>query len=428
MSFRFNWPDFDSAFYAEVKTQLETALNKAQHSKHIVAPIKVDAIHMGDKPPELEILEIGDLSSDAFRGIFRLAYKGNAFIVLQTDIEANPLCRASPWAQPHLRGRFARHMRPTMVAANKPLRVPMQLRISDVELDGLVVLAVSKSKGVTLVFKNDPLQKLEVSSTFDIVPTIKQFLLQTIEANLRHFLAEQLPLVIHAFSLKQQQNQQNQQQNQQNQHEDNAMLAARDNDDNDDAVSLEMPPTPTLSCAASTISDDDSMCWTPTTTSLHPQMDILDPLTPSSSSSSLCAPLMPPQWRDKCTKDAMYGDPWPADANTLSFSSTSRPSSQSSRKSSMDIAHVDAMDTLPREWNTMEAPDNDDYEVSASNRVFADIRRYASSLHTLSLADNASPSVLHKSHPSSAATMYHRTRKNKVPRRRVIVLANTNLT
>lgn len=39
------------------------------------------------QPPELEILEIGDLSTDRFRGIFRLTYTGDAYIVLQTKVQ-----------------------------------------------------------------------------------------------------------------------------------------------------------------------------------------------------------------------------------------------------------------------------------------------------------------------------------------------------
>lgn len=39
------------------------------------------------QPPELEILEIGDLSTDRFRGIFRLTYSGDAHITLQTKVQ-----------------------------------------------------------------------------------------------------------------------------------------------------------------------------------------------------------------------------------------------------------------------------------------------------------------------------------------------------
>lgn len=46
---------------------------------------------MGTCPPELEILEIGDLAEDRFRGIFKMRYHGDAEIVLQTKVQVNCL-------------------------------------------------------------------------------------------------------------------------------------------------------------------------------------------------------------------------------------------------------------------------------------------------------------------------------------------------
>jgi hypothetical protein len=87
----------------------------------------------------------------------------------------------------------------------------MLLRISDVKLNGIIVLSVSKTKGVTLVFKNDALLDLKVSSTFDIVPTIKSFLQHLIESQLRTFLQESLPLIVHEYSLRHRNDDQQQQ-------------------------------------------------------------------------------------------------------------------------------------------------------------------------------------------------------------------------
>ena len=41
------------------------------------------------KPPELEIREIGELTMDQFRGIFRLTYDGDAHIVLRTKVQVS---------------------------------------------------------------------------------------------------------------------------------------------------------------------------------------------------------------------------------------------------------------------------------------------------------------------------------------------------
>jgi hypothetical protein len=111
---------------------------------------------MGSKPPELEILEIGDLSPDRFKGIFKLVYQGDGYIDLQTAVQANPLCISSP--------SMVLNVGRPMLAAAKPLVVPMDMRISQVRLRGIIVLVVDKEKGVTLVFKNDPLESVVVNS------------------------------------------------------------------------------------------------------------------------------------------------------------------------------------------------------------------------------------------------------------------------
>ncbi|KAI8369552.1 uncharacterized protein BYT42DRAFT_617559 [Radiomyces spectabilis] len=194
MAFRFNWPEFDQEFYHEAKSQLESALNKGEKPKKIVDTIAVKELHMGTMPPELEILEIGELTTDKFRGIFKLTYAGDAYIVLQTKVQANPMHTQ--------REDGFRHTRPGILAADHPLIVPMLLRISDLKLRGIVVLVVSKTKGITLVFKNDPLESINISSTFDNVPSVREFLQCEIEKQLRNLFQEQLPVIIHNLSLR----------------------------------------------------------------------------------------------------------------------------------------------------------------------------------------------------------------------------------
>ncbi|KAI5474211.1 mitochondrion organization and biogenesis-related protein, partial [Pseudohyphozyma bogoriensis] len=87
MSFQFEWPTFSEGFYSDAREMLEQALNKGTKPPIIADRIEVKELNMGTVPPELEILEIGDLSTDRFRGIFRLTYAGDAFIVLQTKVQ-----------------------------------------------------------------------------------------------------------------------------------------------------------------------------------------------------------------------------------------------------------------------------------------------------------------------------------------------------
>lgn len=157
------------------------------------------------QPPELEILEIGELSSERLRGIFRLTYTGDAHLLLSTKVQANPLTRpeasgaASPYEDVSSAFPSSTTSRGILFAA-RPLVVPMQLRLSSLRLKAIIVLVVSKQKGITLVFKNDPLESVDVSSTFDSVAVIQKYLQQEIEGQLREMFREDLPGIIHRLS------------------------------------------------------------------------------------------------------------------------------------------------------------------------------------------------------------------------------------
>ena len=65
-----------------------------------------------------------------------------------------------------------------------------------------MILVFSKQKGITLVFRNDPLESLKVSSTFDSIPFVRDFLQKEIEAQLRILFMDDLPAIIHRLSLR----------------------------------------------------------------------------------------------------------------------------------------------------------------------------------------------------------------------------------
>lgn len=87
-----------------------------------------------------------------------------------------------------------------MLAAKQPLVVPMLLRLSHFKLNSYVVLVVSKQKGITLVFKTDPLQNVDINSSFDSIAVIQKFIQKEIEGQLRQMFREDLPGIIHRLS------------------------------------------------------------------------------------------------------------------------------------------------------------------------------------------------------------------------------------
>lgn len=89
MAFNFNWSPLtaDAEFYKMAQQMLTTALNKSPKPPIIVDDILVNELNLGSVPPELEILEIGDLAEDRFRGIFKMCYSGDAFLTLKTRVQ-----------------------------------------------------------------------------------------------------------------------------------------------------------------------------------------------------------------------------------------------------------------------------------------------------------------------------------------------------
>ncbi|KAJ5661772.1 uncharacterized protein N7477_009388 [Penicillium maclennaniae] len=196
MAFNFNWSPLmaDASFYSRAQELLTAALNKSPKPPIIVDDIIVTELNLGSMPPDLEILEIGDLAEDRFRGIFKMSYSGDAFLTLKTRVQANPL-------NTYLLTRPA-FASPQPLAAATPLTIPLQITLSDFKLSGFVILVFSKQKGITVVFRNDPLESLKVSSTFDSIPFVRDFLQKEIEAQLRILFMDELPAIIHRLSLR----------------------------------------------------------------------------------------------------------------------------------------------------------------------------------------------------------------------------------
>ncbi|CAK5262859.1 unnamed protein product [Mycena citricolor] len=193
MSFTFHWPRFSDQFHYDAIQMLNTALNKGNKPPIIADKIEVVELEMGTQPPELEIRDIGDLTMDQFRGIFRLTYAGDAHLVLRTKVQANPLNHKHPDIDFMTGSRG-------MLAAKEALVVPMLLRLSHFKLSSYVVLVVSKQKGITIVFKTDPLQSVDINSTFDSIAVIQKFIQREIEGQLRQMFREDLPGIIHRLS------------------------------------------------------------------------------------------------------------------------------------------------------------------------------------------------------------------------------------
>lgn len=196
MAFNFNWSPLtaDAEFYSRARDLLTKALNKSPKPPIIVDDILVDEFNLGTVPPDLEILEIGDLAEDRFRGIFKMCYSGDAYLTLRTRVQANPL-------NTYLDSKPS-FTSPQPLAAASGLTIPLSITLSEIKLSAFIILVFSRQKGLTLVFRNDPLESLKVSSTFDAIPFVRDYLQRTIEQQLRNLMMDELPAIIHRLSLQ----------------------------------------------------------------------------------------------------------------------------------------------------------------------------------------------------------------------------------
>lgn len=88
MAFKFNWPNSNlDQLCSQISDGLEKALNGRGGPSSICDRICVKKIDLGRTAPMLDILEIGDLSQDRFRGIFKFSYSGDASLVLETKVQ-----------------------------------------------------------------------------------------------------------------------------------------------------------------------------------------------------------------------------------------------------------------------------------------------------------------------------------------------------
>lgn len=191
MSFQFNWPEFSEELKQSLALQIEEAINEAAIPSTIIGKIAVTVFEPGTKAPELEFLEISELNLETARATLRLAYDGDARMTIQLQVQANPL-HFLTGQDDLVPGR--------VVAAGDSFIVPMELTISKLRLNTIIVLNVNRLQGVTVTFRNDPLECMEVSSSFDGIA--KGFIQEELERRVREALRTTVPQIVHEQTKK----------------------------------------------------------------------------------------------------------------------------------------------------------------------------------------------------------------------------------
>lgn len=203
MSFNINWDNLETDKLRTWTTELLTdALNSGRRPNILASEIVIKDLNFGKIAPDFEILEIGELDKDRFRGIFKINYDGDFHLTLHTKVQANPLKIYSDNSLEKEVSSSNPFITPDFLLSVDPFDLPLDLKLSDIKISGIGIIVFSKTKGLTLVFRNDPLDSIKVSSTFDTVQVLANFLQKQIENQIRDLFRETLPTLIHKVSLK----------------------------------------------------------------------------------------------------------------------------------------------------------------------------------------------------------------------------------
>lgn len=204
MSFKVNWNSLETDSLRNwTKDLLTDALNSGKRPNILASNIQIKDLNFGLSPPNFEILEIGELAKDRFRGIFKINYDGDFHLTLHTKVQANPLKIYSDNSlEKEINQDCHNFTTPDFLLSNEAFNIPLDLKLSDIKINGIGIIVFSKTKGLTLVFRNDPLDSIKVSSTFDTVQVLANYLQKQIENQIRDLFRETLPTLIHKLSLK----------------------------------------------------------------------------------------------------------------------------------------------------------------------------------------------------------------------------------
>lgn len=196
MSFKINWGAIEGdSMRNYTRELLEEALNTGDRPTVLCEGIEITGLEFGTIPPSFQILEIGDLGVDRFRGIFSFKYYGDASVTVKTGISASVLKNYNVSLKP-------KFIRPHFVVSDCDFNVPLDLTLAKIRMSSIIIVVFSKTKGLTLVFKNDPLESIEVKSSFDTIRPIANFLQKKIESQIGELFREFLPSLLYKFSLK----------------------------------------------------------------------------------------------------------------------------------------------------------------------------------------------------------------------------------
>jgi len=137
MSFKFDWSRISTN--KELRDQLRDKINSALRkglSESENYAVVLRHLDFGSEPPELQIVKISELKFDKVHLIFSFAYRGDAFMSFDVNLQVNPLVSD--------KGRIGHLSRTHMgtLSSHLPLPASIDTTLSKFEIDGTLELSI----------------------------------------------------------------------------------------------------------------------------------------------------------------------------------------------------------------------------------------------------------------------------------------------
>mmetsp|Transcript_18751 Transcript_18751/g.32293 ORF Transcript_18751/g.32293 Transcript_18751/m.32293 type:complete len:363 (-) Transcript_18751:442-1530(-) len=136
MALHFNWPTFDDALLADLKVQINKGINSNPNKPaNLADDFLCTDISLGTKAPQIGLLGILDMSEKGLTTEIGFKYDGDAVLKFETKVQANPLANTVTkptwtWTKSKL----------GLVSADKPLILPLHLQLTNIHVDGSVII------------------------------------------------------------------------------------------------------------------------------------------------------------------------------------------------------------------------------------------------------------------------------------------------
>lgn len=159
MSFKINWDYIEKESFTQyAKDTLNEAMNSGKRPNILSDGIKIMDLNFGSIAPEFEILEIGDLGKDRFRGIFKFNYSGDASVTMTTKVSASLLKNYNANIKDHLMENceadvsyncadLSNFIEPNFIVSDCDFDIPLYVTLSSIKMSSIIVVVFSVSKG-----------------------------------------------------------------------------------------------------------------------------------------------------------------------------------------------------------------------------------------------------------------------------------------